>query len=74
MGMRKDFILSEEEKQRRKKIIDDNRSESTNLQSSLHSEALTQTLDEVDRVNFYQSKLFLIFFILIVSNGNRSKY
>jgi hypothetical protein len=65
MGMRKDFILSEEEKQRRRKYLEENRnstlqrlstSESTNSSSISNplsnSESLSPTLDEIDRVSF----------------------
>ena len=64
MGMRKDFILSEEEKQRRRKRLEDNRnmssktlvtSESSNslslTNSSPKSESFSQTFDEIDRVS-----------------------
>ncbi len=59
MGMRKDFIRSEEEKQRRKKIINDNRNllfHGSSESSNLHSEGLSETLDEIDRVSFHYSK------------------
>ena len=65
MGMRKDFILSEQEKQRRRKRLEENRSmsskslvpsESSNSSSltnlSLKSEPFSQTFDEIDRVSF----------------------
>ncbi len=65
MGMRKDYIRSEEEKQRRKKGLEENRnnksqhsstSESTNSSSISNplstSESLSPTLDEIDRVSF----------------------
>ncbi len=68
MGMRKDFILSDEEKQRRKKRLVENRnstskrsstSESTNSSSisqpASNSEYISETLDELDRVSFYFS-------------------
>jgi len=70
MGMRKDFIRSEEEKQRRKKCLEENRnitttrsstSESTNLLSSSNplpsSDSLSEAFDEIDRVSFYFSTL-----------------
>jgi len=66
MGMRKDFILSEEEKQQRKKRLEENRkisstSESTNssytLQPISNSESISQASDENDRVRFYFSLL-----------------
>ncbi len=63
-GMRKDFILSDEEKQQRKKRLEENRSEtsqrfstheSTNtsslMQSASNSESLVTTTDEIDRVS-----------------------
>ncbi len=66
MGMRKDFILSDEEKQKRKKCLEENRnntakrlstSESTNTSSvsnSLsNSESLSLAVNEIDRVSFY---------------------
>jgi hypothetical protein len=62
MGLRKDFILSEEEKQRRKERLEENRnnsskrsstSEATNSSHPLsNSESISQTLDEIDRVSF----------------------
>jgi hypothetical protein len=64
-GMRKDFILSEDEKQRRKKNLEENRnrtsqrlstSELTNSLSVTHSpskfEPPSLTSDEIDRVSF----------------------
>jgi nuclear receptor subfamily 1 group I len=67
-GMRKDFILSEEEKQRRKQRLEENRrqtslrlsiSDSTNSSSSswttpfeTKSESLSPTPEEIDRVSF----------------------
>ncbi|CAF1175641.1 unnamed protein product [Rotaria magnacalcarata] len=63
MGMRKDFILSEQEKQRRRKRLEENRSisskpllisESSNLLSltnlSPKSESFSETFDEIDRL------------------------
>jgi hypothetical protein len=51
MGMKKDFIMSQEEKQRRKKHREENRnkitSSSSNVLSNLH------TSEQIDRVNFY---------------------
>jgi len=74
-GMRKDFILSEEDKQRRKKHLEENRnrtsqhlstSELTNSLSITHSaskfEPISPTSDEIDRVSFSLSPyLFVIF-------------
>ncbi len=66
MGMRKDFILSEEEKQQRKSRLEENRkisstSESTNSsytsQPISNSESISQASDENDRVRFYFSLL-----------------
>jgi hypothetical protein len=70
MGMRKDFIRTEEEKQQRKKQIEANRnislkrlstSQSTNSLSSSrslsNSESSSQTFDEIDRVSF---KMFTV--------------
>ncbi len=63
VGMRKDFIVSEQEKQQRKKRLEENRnislkrlvkSESTKSalsQPLVNSESLSVTLDEVDRVS-----------------------
>ncbi len=50
MGMRKDYIMSEEEKQRRRKRIELNRNKTTsssNVLSDIH------TSEQIDRVNFY---------------------
>jgi hypothetical protein len=62
MGMRKDFILSEEAKQRRKKRLEENRnnsskpsptSESTNGSHRLsNSEFTSPAFDEIDHVSF----------------------
>jgi hypothetical protein len=65
MGMRKDFIRSEEEKQQRKKCLEENRgltlkristSESTNLSSISqpisNSESISPTFNEIDHVSF----------------------
>jgi hypothetical protein len=70
MGMRKDFIRSEEEKQRRKTRLEENRSitttrlstsESTNSLSPpnplLNSDCLSEAFEEIDRVSFYFSTL-----------------
>jgi hypothetical protein len=50
MGMRKDFMLSEQEKQQRKKLLEENpnkiTSSSSNVLSNLH------TFEQIDRVNF----------------------
>ena len=58
MGMRKDFILTDEEKQRRKKRLEENRNNSLTLATTSESshllsdsETLSQTLDEIDRVS-----------------------
>ncbi len=63
VGMRKDFIVSEQEKQQKKKRLEENRnislkrlakSESTKSalsQPLVNSESLSLTLDEVDRVS-----------------------
>ena len=59
-GMRKDFILSDEEIQRRRRRLEENRnltsqrlsiSEST-IQSVSNSESLSSPSDEIDRVSF----------------------
>jgi hypothetical protein len=51
MGMRKDFMLSEQEKQQRKKRLEENRnkitSSSSNVLSNLH------TSEQINRVSFY---------------------
>jgi len=65
MGMRKDFIRSEEEKQQRKKCLEENRdltlkristSESTNSSSISqpisNSESISPTFNEIDHVSF----------------------
>jgi len=65
MGMRKDYIMSEEEKQQKKKCLEENRkisltrsltSESTNSSSISeplsNSESISLTSDEIDRVSF----------------------
>jgi len=65
MGMRKDFILSEEDKQRRRKCLEENRnstlqrlstSESTSSSSVSNPlsnpESLSPRLDEIDCVSF----------------------
>ncbi len=70
-GMRKDFILSEEEKQRRKKHLEENRNQTSQrfsthesintssiLQSASNYESIPTTTDEIDRVSFPLS-LFL---------------
>jgi hypothetical protein len=58
MGMRKDFIRSEEENQRRKQGLEENRNKTTstsksNVLSNLH------TTEQIDHVNFYFLKLTL---------------
>ncbi len=70
-GMRKDFILSDEEKERRKKRLEENRNETSQrfsthesintssiLQSASNYESIPTTTDEIDRVSFPLS-LFL---------------
>ncbi len=65
MGMRKDFIISEEEKQRRRECLEENRmitsqrlstsespNSSSNLQAVVNIESLSPTLDEIDSVSF----------------------
>jgi hypothetical protein len=72
MGMRKDFILSEEEKQRRKKHLEENvnisskrssTSESTNSspQPVSNLEVRSEIADEIDHVSFYISVLIIQF-------------
>jgi hypothetical protein len=66
MGMREDFLLSEEEKQRRKKHLPSkcsSTSESTNssLQSLSNSKVRSETTDEIDHVSFYFSTLMSSF-------------
>ncbi|CAF4540969.1 unnamed protein product, partial [Rotaria sp. Silwood2] len=57
MGMRKDFILSEEEKQKRRERLEENRQllnehkYSTELISSSTNEHLSESLNEIDRVS-----------------------
>ncbi len=74
-GMRKDFILSDEEIQRRRKRLEENRdltsqhlstSELPNSLSITHSvsksESLSPTTDEIDHVSFsFSAYLFVIF-------------
>lgn len=57
MGMRKDYILTEEEKQRRKKYLEENQikiseypNSSSVLQPALNTELLLSTVDEIDQV------------------------
>jgi hypothetical protein len=64
-GMRKNFILSEEEKQRRITLLEENRNQTSQrlsthesintlplMQSASNSESLVTTTDEIDRVSF----------------------
>ncbi len=56
MGMRKDYIISQEEKQRKKKCLEENRNKTTsssNVLSNLH------TSEQIDQVSFYFLKLTL---------------
>lgn len=61
MGMRKDFILSEEEKQRRRQRIEENRKISNDYQSSLekmsqpiyNNNFISQSIDEIDQVRLF---------------------
>jgi hypothetical protein len=71
MGMRKDFIISEEEKERKRKCLEENRnmtlrrlsltSESKSSLSSSNSlpnsESLSPVIDEIDHVSFYFSTI-----------------
>jgi len=72
MGMRKDFLLTEEEKQRKKKRLEENKNisskrlstpESTNSSSRLlsHSAVRSKTTNEIDHVSFYFSTLMSSF-------------
>ncbi len=76
MGMRKDFILTEEEKQRRKSRLEENRnltlqrlstSESGNLTPSTNLlstfESLSPKFDDIDQVSFYFSISIYNFFL-----------
>ncbi len=68
MGMKKDFILSEEEKQRRKKRLNENR----NLASQRlpNSESVSQAMDEeIDSVSFHTKKKFSLLFFFSEING-----
>lgn len=51
MGMRKDFLLSEEEKQRRKRRLKEYRN--TTLQCVSNAESIPPTFENNDHVNFY---------------------
>lgn len=78
MGMRKDFILSEEEKEQRRKRIEENRNmaskslsttESTDSQSSSsnilsNSTSSSQTFNDIDLVSYLRNNRF--YFILYV--------
>jgi hypothetical protein len=67
MGMKKDFILSEEEKQRRKKRLDENRNLAS--QRLTNSESISQAMDEIDPVSFYTKKKFSLLFFFSEING-----
>jgi hypothetical protein len=51
MGMKKDFLLSENEKQQRRKYPEENRNNSSKHLSN--SESLLPTFDEIDRVSVF---------------------
>jgi hypothetical protein len=61
MGMKKEFIMSEEDKQKRKERLEENRSNSLKRSSTIeptnpthnayNSESISQALDEIDRVS-----------------------
>jgi len=51
MGMKKDFLLSENEKQQRRKYPEENRDNSS--KSLSNSESLLPAFDEIDRVSVY---------------------
>jgi len=66
MGMRRDFVLTEEQKQQRKIRLEENRnitakhssasesgSSSSILQPVSNIESLSPSFDEIDRVRFY---------------------
>jgi hypothetical protein len=75
MGMRKDFIISEEEKRRKRKCLEENRnmtaqrlsstsgsrSSSSTLQPISNVESLSPILDDIDHVSFYFSTITGIF-------------
>jgi hypothetical protein len=63
MGMRRDFILSEEEKQRRKQRIEENRqlsqsSSSMDYYSPSINNYVSESIDEIDRVNLINKRYF----------------
>jgi hypothetical protein len=68
MGMRKDFILSEEEKQRRRERLEQNRHLTIEYKSSLTMEYFSESFNEIDRVtnkiekihSFKKSNLFFV--------------
>jgi hypothetical protein len=70
MGMRKDFILSEEEKQKRRQRMEENRQLSCENQSStqiisppLTDQFASESMHEIDRVSQTDlEKLFLCLF------------
>ena len=76
MGMRKEFVLSEEDNQKRRERLEENRNillkRSSTLESTdpthnvSNSESISQALDEIDRVSFYFSKLTLYVFISVI--------
>jgi hypothetical protein len=78
MGMRKSFLLSEEEKQQRKKRLEDRNltakrsltsesgSSSSTSQPISNTEPLSPTFDDLDRVSFY----FLLFVQNLCCNRN----
>jgi hypothetical protein len=57
MGMRKDFIQSEQDKQQRKLRLEENRNITAKRSSTSNrlstSESLSPSFDEIDRVSFY---------------------
>jgi hypothetical protein len=86
MGMRKDFIVSEEEKQRRRKHLEDNRkmtsqrlstSERIDPLSSSNrlstAESLSPAFDEIDRVSFIVSIFIQIFPIVRIETAAFSR-
>jgi hypothetical protein len=65
MGMRKDFILSEEEKQKRRQRIEENRRLSNEYHSNIESSVslpvndyISESIDEIDRVSFTNFQKF----------------
>ncbi len=72
-GMRKDFILTEEEKQRRRKRLEENRQLSNDQPSFPESmsfqnnQFVSEPIDEIDRVSFISKtiselNIYLFFF------------